>query len=51
MQEVAEAVKRLRAGETLMPLEEVIELLRYAGARKEAYDAMAGRFNELFRGP
>jgi DNA-binding NarL/FixJ family response regulator len=40
MEEVADAVKRLRAGETLMPLEEVVELLRFAGARKdEEYEA------------
>ncbi|HJQ30168.1 MAG TPA: PAS domain S-box protein [Rubrobacter sp.] len=35
MEEVADAVKRLRAGETLMPLEEVVDLLRFAGARKD----------------
>ncbi len=35
MRDVAEAVRRLYAGETLMPLEEVIELLRHAGARKD----------------
>jgi DNA-binding NarL/FixJ family response regulator/two-component sensor histidine kinase len=35
VEEVAEAVRRLRAGETLMPLDEVVELLRHAGARKE----------------
>ena len=32
---VVEAVKRLRAGETLLPLEEVVELLRFAGSRRE----------------
>jgi DNA-binding NarL/FixJ family response regulator len=38
--EVAEAVKRLRAGETLMPLEEVVGLLRYAGSeREQEYEA------------
>jgi len=35
MREVGEAVRRLRAGETLMPLDEVVELLRFAGARKD----------------
>ena len=35
MVEVANAVRRLRAGETLMPLDEVVELLRFAGARKD----------------
>ena len=35
MEEVAEAVRRIQAGETMMPLEEVVELLRHAGARKE----------------
>lgn len=36
-------VKRLRTGETLMPLEEVVELLRYAGARKdEEHEARQG---------
>jgi DNA-binding NarL/FixJ family response regulator len=35
MDEVVEAVRRLRAGETLLPLEEVVELLRFAGFRRE----------------
>jgi DNA-binding NarL/FixJ family response regulator len=40
MAEVADAVRRLRAGQTLMPLDEVVELLRFAGARKdEEHDA------------
>jgi PAS domain S-box-containing protein len=40
LDEVVEAVRRLRAGETIMPLEEVIELLRYAGSeRREEYEA------------
>ena len=30
-----EAVRRLRAGETLLPLEEVMQLLRFAGFRRE----------------
>ncbi|HEX2741776.1 MAG TPA: PAS domain S-box protein [Rubrobacter sp.] len=35
LKEVADAVKRLRSGETLMPLEEVVDLLRFAGARRD----------------
>ena len=35
MEEVASAIRSLRAGEPLMPLQEVVELLRFAGARKE----------------
>ena len=34
------AIRRLRAGETLMPLEEVVELLRFASAKRdEEYEA------------
>jgi DNA-binding NarL/FixJ family response regulator len=33
--QVIDAVRRLRAGETLMPLEEAVELLRFAGAQRE----------------
>ena len=40
LDKVVEAVRRLRAGETLMPLEEVVGLLRYAGrTREQEYDA------------
>jgi DNA-binding NarL/FixJ family response regulator len=35
LDEVVRAVKRLRAGEPLMPLEEVVKLLRYASSRRE----------------
>jgi DNA-binding NarL/FixJ family response regulator len=35
MDEILGAVRRLKAGETLLPLEEIVELLRFAGARKE----------------
>lgn len=35
MDEVMEAVRRVRAGETLLPLEEVVELLRFAGSQRE----------------
>ena len=33
--QVIDAVRRLRAGETLMPVEEVVKLLRFAGAKRE----------------
>jgi PAS domain S-box-containing protein len=40
LDEVVESVRRLRAGETLIPLEEVVELLRFAGTkREEEYEA------------
>jgi PAS domain S-box-containing protein len=40
MDEVTDAVRRLRAGETLLPLDEVVELLRFASSRKdEAFEA------------
>jgi DNA-binding NarL/FixJ family response regulator len=35
LEEVVDAVRRLRAGETLMPLEEFVELLRFAGSERE----------------
>jgi DNA-binding NarL/FixJ family response regulator len=35
LDEVVRAVKRLRAGEPLMALAEVVELLRFAGSRRE----------------
>ena len=35
LDEVVEAVRHLRAGQTLMPLEEVVGLLRFAGRRRE----------------
>jgi PAS domain S-box-containing protein len=35
LSEVVDAVKRLRRGETLLPLEEVVELLRFAGRRRD----------------
>jgi PAS domain S-box-containing protein len=35
LEEVVAAVRRLKAGETLMPLEEVVELLRFAGSERE----------------
>jgi DNA-binding NarL/FixJ family response regulator len=40
LEEVVQAVRRLRAGETLMPLEQVVELLCFAGEkREEEYEA------------
>ena len=40
LDEVIEAVRRLRAGQTLMPLEEVVELLRFAErTRQQENDA------------
>jgi DNA-binding NarL/FixJ family response regulator len=40
LEEVVEAMRRLRAGETLMALEEVVELLRFAGSeRRQEYEA------------
>lgn len=35
LHEVVSAVRRMRAGETLMELDEVVELLRFAGRRRE----------------
>ena len=35
IEEVVEAVRRVRAGEMLLPLEEVVELLRFAGSHRE----------------
>jgi DNA-binding NarL/FixJ family response regulator len=35
LDEVVNGVKRLRRGETLMPLEEVVELLRYSSSKRE----------------
>jgi DNA-binding NarL/FixJ family response regulator len=35
IEKVMEAVRRLRAGEALLPLEQIVELLRFAGSRRE----------------
>ena len=35
LERVVDAVRRLRAGESLLPLDEVVELLRFAGSRRE----------------
>ena len=40
LEEVVESVKRLRRGEVLLPLEDVVELLRFAGSQRRAeYEA------------
>ena len=40
LEEVVEAVRRLRAGEMLMPIEEVVTMLRFAGSeREQEYEA------------
>jgi DNA-binding NarL/FixJ family response regulator/signal transduction histidine kinase len=41
LDEVIRAVRRLRAGETVMPLAEVFELLRFAGTQQEPEDRLA----------
>jgi len=35
IEKVVEEVRRLRVGETLLPLQEVVELLRFASSRSE----------------
>jgi DNA-binding NarL/FixJ family response regulator len=35
LDEIVDAVRRLRAGETLLPLEETVDLLRFAGERQQ----------------
>ena len=42
-----EAVHRLRAGETLLPLEEVVEMLRFAGFRREQEHEARQAISEL----
>jgi DNA-binding NarL/FixJ family response regulator len=39
LDEVADAVRRLRAGETLLPVTEIIELVRYAERRRDREEA------------
>jgi DNA-binding NarL/FixJ family response regulator len=49
LEEVVEAVRRLRAGQTLMPLEEVVELLRgkdVVGGTEKALAGAAGGWRE-----
>ena len=45
--EIMEAVHRLRAGETLLPLEEVVEMLRFAGFRREQEHEARQAISEL----
>ncbi len=45
--EVVDAARRLMAGETLMPLEEVVELLRFAGSRREKEHEALGAISRL----
>lgn len=56
MEEVLDAVRRLKAGDTILPLEEVVELLRYASSRKveeqegiEAIARLTQREREVLR--
>jgi DNA-binding NarL/FixJ family response regulator len=54
---VVGAVRRLRAGETRLPLDEVVELVRFAGRRRElehtdrrAIESLAAREREVVQG-
>ena len=47
LHEVVGAVRRMRAGETLMPLEEIVELLRFEGRRRERELAERRRIESL----
>ncbi|WP_323127019.1 LuxR C-terminal-related transcriptional regulator [Rubrobacter tropicus] len=54
MAEIVDAVRRLGAGETILPLGEVVELLRFAGTHKEqeqeahrALDSLTDREREI----
>jgi DNA-binding NarL/FixJ family response regulator len=54
--DVIDAVRRVRAGETLLPLEEVVELLRFAGRERErelndrqAIESLTGRELEILQ--
>lgn len=47
MGEISSAIQRLKAGETLMPLEEVVELLRFASARKDQDREAAQTISQL----
>jgi PAS domain S-box-containing protein len=57
LDEVVSAVRRLRAGETLLPMDEVVELLRFAGRRREqerddrlAIEGLTPREREVLQG-
>jgi DNA-binding NarL/FixJ family response regulator len=45
--EVVDAVRRLRAGETLLPMDEVVELLRYAGLQEQKQHEQATMVERL----
>ena len=47
LHDVVTAVRRMRAGETLMPVEDVVELLRFAGRRHERELAERQRIEDL----
>lgn len=56
LQDVIEAIRRLRRGEPLMPLDEVVELLRLAGRQREqeldgrrALDTLTAREREVLQ--
>jgi PAS domain S-box-containing protein len=56
LDEVVEAVRRMRAGETLVPLEEVVELLRLAARERDreredrrAIDSLSAREREVLQ--
>jgi DNA-binding NarL/FixJ family response regulator len=47
---VVEAVRRLRAGETLMPIEEVVAMLRFAGSEaRQAIEKLTPREIEVLQ--
>jgi DNA-binding NarL/FixJ family response regulator len=47
MNEIVDAVRRLQAGERVLPLEEVVELLRFAGTRREQEFEVRQRISQL----
>jgi DNA-binding NarL/FixJ family response regulator len=56
LDEIVDAVRRLQAGETLLPLDEVVDLLRFASHRREqeyqdraALDALTPREREVLQ--
>jgi PAS domain S-box-containing protein len=56
LDEIVDAVRRLQAGETLLPLDEVVDLLRFAGRRREqehqdraALEALTPREREVLQ--
>lgn len=47
MSEIVDSVRRLQAGERILPLEEVVEMLRFAGARREQEFEVRQRISQL----